>query len=110
MSATCSIFVHRELGGVLVAGAGVEFQAFASAPSLEICGPKDGAVDATTLCLKAALATFGGSLPLGVGVVENVTVFHQGLDRREVFGEIPDHPCGLNLSVHCHECPSRKAV
>ena len=110
MSASCAIFVQRELGGELVASMGVEFQPLGGAPRLELCGPKDGAVDATTLCLKAAFAMFGGSLPLAEGFVKNATVFHQGLDRSEVFGQVPDHPCGLNLSVHCHGHPSRKVV
>jgi hypothetical protein len=101
-SAAHPVFVRRELGGELVACVGVDVQVPGIAPSLELCGPKDGAVDTTTLCAKALLPLFGGSLPFGVRPMQLVTVFHHGLDLVEVLGQVPNHAGCLNR-VCAHE-------
>lgn len=89
-------FLRGELGSKLIACLGVDVQAPGAAPGLERCGPQDGTVDATTLCAKALLPLFGGSLPFGVRPMQLVTVRHQSLDLAEVLGQIPGHAGCLN--------------
>ena len=109
MSATSLHFSVRKFAGEFVACAGVGFEVVSLAPSLEICGAQDGPVDTHTLCAECAFAVFGSGLPLGMRGVQYVTVDHHGLDFCEVFGQVPNHSCGLHGCLF-HGNPSRKVV
>ena len=93
---TCSVFLCRMPAGELIATVGVEFQAPCVAPGLEAVGLDDGAVHPYAVPAHALFAHFGCGLPFGVRPMQNVPIFHEGLDLVEVLRFVPNHAGGAN--------------
>ncbi len=90
-SVGCSVDLSRTGVGVLVACVGVDTLAPGCAPRLELCGAQDHADHVDALRAEVIFSKLGLPLPLGIGPMELVRVFHDGLDLLEIFGVVPDH-------------------
>ena len=93
-SATCAVLLSRVPSGEIVATLGIDFQAPVLAPSGKCIGLDDGPVHPHAVPAHALFARLGIPLPFGVSPMQNVPIFHDGLDALEVLRFVPNHAGG----------------